>query len=96
MDLNVYYHDRKIAEINSQFLSLLNIGEKKINDLKELIKNEYELNLKRNNSLKKSGYVSAELITKLNENKDLLLSFWRLRKEKGLCALKVYEYKFED
>lgn len=96
MDLNVYYHDKKIAEINSQFLSCLEIDPEKIEKLKDLIKNEYELMIKRDKSLKQSGFVSAEIITSLHKTKDALLEFWRMRKEKGLCSLRVFEYKIED
>jgi len=95
MDLNVYHYDKKIAQINQQFLSLLNISEEKLKELKSLIVEEYTLGLKREQSLKKSGFVSADLITALNKTKDGLLSFWRMRKEKGLCSLKVYEYTEE-
>lgn len=96
MDLNVYYHDKKIAEINAQFLSYLEIDERKLESLKNLIKSEYELMEKRDKSLKQSGFVSAEIVTALHKTKDALLEFWRMRKEKGLCSLKVYEYKIED
>jgi len=96
MDLNVYYHDKKIAEINAQFLSYLEIDERKLESLKSLIKSEYELMEKRDKSLKQSGFVSAEIVAALHKTKDALLEFWRMRKEKGLCSLKVYEYKIED
>lgn len=92
MDLNVYYYDKKIAEVNKHFLSLLEISEDKLSQLKTLISKEYSLSLKREESLKKSGFVPVELITALNQTKDGLLEFWKMRKEKGLCSLKVYEY----
>ena len=96
MDLNVYYHDKKIAEINAQFLSYLEIDEGKLESLKNLIKDEYELMVKMDKSLRQSGFVPAEIITSLHKTKDALLQFWRMRKEKSLCSLKVYEYKIED
>lgn len=77
MELDVFKFDKKIAEVNKDFLSLVSLTDEDLEKIKELVVKEYTLKKKREESLMKSGYVPVDVVTELNEVNTSLLHFMR-------------------
>lgn len=71
--------DKQIATLNETYILNSGLSSEELEKVKLLIIENYDLNNKRNFSIKKHGYVPNELISSLSKNNHELLYF----KKKG-------------